>query len=319
MRRVIVAFFCTMLAVATVRAQDAADLARSIELYTKADYKTAIAVLQAMDESKLRRDERVTRHKFLALSLIGRKERGRAQEEFIKLLEIEPDYELSNKEVSPSVLELFKQSKIEHGNRVCDRAVDAYNAGRFREAVPDFESALRLNPNDTRAREFLRLAENRVKEADQQDYEEIEKNKKKREECLPIRAWGELDARSANCGGADYSSKLPLPARANRITLIYAKHHYGVGKCWKIALLDSEGREIFTFKNEAFAVNRPLDSSSRLTVIDLPKEQTIARVVMSAEGGREIERRTGQLVGKDLEDEFILLFEVACPPVEVDH
>ncbi len=316
MRRIILASFCAMLVAAAVRAQDAADLARGIELYTKADYKTAIAVLDAMNETKLRKDEQVTRHKFLALSLIGRKERGRAQDEFIKLLEIEPDYELSDKEVSPPVLELFKQSKIAQGGRVCERAVEEYSSGQFREAIPDFKLVLRLSPNDTRAREFLRLAENRVKEEEEEERKRREEEEKVKGKCSPVRAWGELDATNVTCQGIDYSSRLQLPLQANRVTLIYSKYHFGVGACWKIVLYDPEGKEVFVFddSNQEFGGKQKPSQEKRWRVVDLPEIRTIARVVMHGQGGHDFGKLMGR-VGKDVADEFILGLEVVCPTI----
>jgi tetratricopeptide (TPR) repeat protein len=310
MAQIIPVFLCVFIVAGVLGAKEA-DLARGIQAYTEADYRTAITVLENLDESELRADERVVLHKFLALSLIARKQQERAQEEFIKLLTIEPGYELNNQDFSPSVRDLFQKSKIAQGARLCDRGVGAYNAGQFREAVPDLELALQLNPHDIRANEFLKLATNRLKE------EDIESKKKEenRVKCVSSRAWGELDAKSATCQGRDYSSSLKLPAQANRVTLIYSKHYFGVGKCWKIVLYDTEGKEVLVLDDpsQAFIGKETPGNEARWRVVDLPEIRTIARVKMYGQGGHVLEKRVGPTMGRDLEDEFILGLEVACP------
>jgi tetratricopeptide (TPR) repeat protein len=303
-------FLLVLLIAEGINAQNI-ELGRGIHAYTDADYRTAITVLKSIDESKLRDDERVVLHKFLALSLIARKQPERAQEEFIKLLTIESMHELSGKEFSPSVLELFQKSKLAHGARLCDRGVEAYNAGRFGEAVPDLEEALRLNPRDIRANEFLKLSSNRLKE------DEIKRKEEKREQCVPSRTWGELDVRTVTCEGRDYSSDLKLPVQANRLTLIYSKHYSGVGRCWKIALYDAEGKEVFVLEDpdQVFVGKQKPSKEARWKVVDLSEVRTIAQVKMYGDGRHGFEKLVGQ-VGKDLSDEFILGLEVTCP-VEV--
>lgn len=310
MRQILSVFFCALLIASVIGAQET-NLARGIQAYTEADYRTAIAVLEGLDESKLRPDERVVQYKFLALSLIARKQPERAQEEFIKLLTIEPGYELSGKEFSPSVLELFQKSKMARGMRLCNQGVEAYNAGQFREAVPDLEQALRFNPRDIRASEFLKLATTRLKEED----DENKKKEEKRAECIPSRTWGELDAKTTTCQGIDYSSGFKLPVQANRVTLIYSKHHFGVGKCWKIVLYDTEGKEVYVLEDpsQAFMGKQEPGNEARWRVVDLPEVLTIARVKMYGEGGHGFEKFMSQRVGKDFEDELILGLEVACP------
>jgi tetratricopeptide (TPR) repeat protein len=301
MRRIPSFFLLLVLIVSVqpIQAQDAS-LAAGIRAYTAAEYRTAIAVLEALDESTLRLDERVVRHKYLALSLIGRKERERAQEEFIKLLVLDPAYELSEKEAAPSVLEQFQRSKVTQGARLCDQGIEAYAAGRFTEAIPLLEQAVRLNPRDPRAGEFLKLAGNRLRE------EEVAK----KEPCRPVRTWGELDAKRATCQGVNYSSSFQLPARANRVTLIYSKHAFGVGACWKIVLYDSEGKEVLVLDDpdQAFAKKEEPGLADRWRVVDLPEAVTIGRVVMYGERGPALR------FGKDQADELILGLEVTCPP-----
>lgn len=306
MRKIGLGFVFSVLLTGVTQAQEA-DLGRGIKAYTEADYRTAISVLEALDETTLRLDERVVLHKFLALSRIARRERERAHEEFIKLLMLEPDYELNQKEVAPSVRELFQKSRIARGAHLCDQGVEKYTVGRFQEAIPDLEQALRLNPHDTRASEFLKLTSNRVQETFKEEEEEIK--------CLPSRVWGELDAKSASCNGKDYSSGFQLPTQANRITLLYNKHHFGVGNCWKIVLYDQKGNELLVLDDASrdFAGRSEPSNSSRWRVVDLPETVTIGRVVMYAERGQAFKRFVGKRVNRDLDDELILGFEIACP------
>jgi tetratricopeptide (TPR) repeat protein len=310
MKQIISVFLCAFMIASGIEAQEA-DLARGIRAYTDADYRTATSVLESLDESKLRADERVVLHKFLALSLMARKQQERAQEEFIKLLTIEPGYELSDKEFSPSVLELFHKSRMAQGAQLCDRGIEAYNSGQFREAVPDLEQALQFNPRDLRANEFLKLATNRLREEDA----ESKKREEKKEECVPSRTWGELDMKTITCQGRDYSSGLKLPAKSNRVILIYSKHYFGVGKCWKIVLYDTEGKEVLVLDDptQALMDKQKPSNEARWRVIDLSEVHTIARVKMYGVGGHDLEKLVGQAVGKDLADEFILGLEVICP------
>jgi tetratricopeptide (TPR) repeat protein len=278
-----------------------ADLAHAMEAYWKADYPAALAELQALDEAKLAADERVLLHKFLGLSLLARKDAEKAQEQFVKLLEIEPGYDLAEKEFSPSVIALFQKSRLVQAQRLYERGMDAYRGQRFQEAVPNFEQSLQLNPRNSIAKDFLALASKRAAE-------------KKPDACFPTRAWAELDMTGANCQGVDYSSSFKLPVQANRLTLIYSKHHFGVGKCWKIAFFDPQGREIFVLTDPTgtFAGKATPQRGTRWRVVELPEALTIGKVKMYGEGGRGLEKLIGKSVGRDF-DEFILGLELTCP------
>jgi tetratricopeptide (TPR) repeat protein len=304
MSRIYLLLLCSILVALPTWAKDA-DLGRGIRAYTEADYPTAIAELTALDEAELRPDERVVLHKFLALSFFARKEKEKAREEFIKLLTIDPGYELKDGKFAPSVLDLFQKAKRAQGTDVCDRGVESYNAGHFREAMLDFEQALLLNPKDTRAGEFQKLTANRLKE------EPVPEPPK----CIPSRAWSELDAQKATCQGVDYSTGFRFPIPANRITLIYSKHHFGVGTCWKVVLYDVDGNEVLALDDptHAYKGREEPANAERWRIVDLPEVRKIARVRMYGEGGHAFGKFMGQRVNKDFEDKFILGLEVACP------
>ena len=282
------------------------ELVQAVELYWKASFDRTISILRKLDPAALSPGERALLHQYLGLSLFAKNKKDEAQEEFTKLLEFDPDYAFAG-EYPSRALELFAKSKQVQAAKVAAQGVTAYEAGNFPEAVERFDLALRLDSRQPIAREFRKLA------VERRDAERAEQASRV-PPCEPSLVWAELDAKDATCDGKDYSLAFFLPAPVNRLTVIYAKHHFGVGDCWRIVLYDEEGQQIATVGDpgRAFAGETEPPNSKRWQVIDLPEVRTVRRIEMHAAGGHDLQRHLRRRVGKESEDRFILGLEVAC-------
>lgn len=282
-------------------AQDLLTLGQGIKAYWEADYDTAVTLLGALEGDQLSRPAQILRYKFLGLSLFAKGDKPASLAELSKLLELEPGHELNPRDFPPHLLELFGEAKVGEAEKTYQAGLLEYRARSLEAAIARFELAVRLDPPHPAAAEMLRLA--------RRDLQDL------RDRCFPKLSWGELDAKKATCQGVDYSSSFKLPVPANRITLIYGKHHFGLGKCWKIVLQDEEGGEVLVLDDPAgaFKDKQTPTNGSRWRVVELPEVRTIGRIIMYSEGGHDVERFLARRLGESYEDQLILGLEVICP------
>lgn len=282
-------------------AQDPLALGQGIKAYWDADYDTAVTLLEVLDGPKLSQPAQILRHKFLGLSLFAKGDKRASLAELSKLLELEPGHELDPRDFPPPLLELFDEAKAGAAEKTYQAGLLEYRARNLEAAIAKFELAVRLDPPHPAAAEMLRLV--------RRDLEDL------RDQCFPKLSWGELDAKKATCQGVDYSSSFKLPAPVNRITLIYSKHHFGLGTCWKIVLQDEEGNEVLVLNDPAgtFKDKQTPTNGSRWRVVELPEVRMIGRIIMYGEGGHDMERFLALRVGDSREDQLILGLEVICP------
>jgi|GEM_PF-4467897 len=291
---------------AVAHGTEPADLTTGIKAYRDANYPQAVKILKALDPRSLAVQEQVLLFKFLGLSLIARNDKAGAEEAFTELLKVNAIYPLPESEFSPEVVKCFKRAKAALGNQLSDGGLEKYRAKNYAEAATLFRRAGEVDPSNPIVKDFLALAE-QAAQAEQPKPPE-------KPSCQPSLDWGKVDTSRGQCRGADVSSAFKLPIRANKITLVYAVHHGGVGNCWKIVLYDAKGEVIHSFEDpeHKFASEKEPDSAARWQVVELPEVQTVFKIVMHSTPSSSLKRIISPDVGKNLLDTFLLSFEVAC-------
>jgi tetratricopeptide (TPR) repeat protein len=287
-------------------AAEAPDLAEGIKLYWEAKYKEAASSLRAVKPEDLSSQERVLLFKFRGLILFARGDKAAAEEAFMEVVKLDPEYKLAEPEFSGDVVKCFRKARTTLSNRISDVGLEQYRAKNKKAAEAAFHQALVIDPSNPMAKDFLPLVVQREEEL-----------KPLPPLCKPSLDWGSLDIANGQCSGVDVSSSLHLPVEASKLTLIYAVHHSGVGPCWKIVLYDAQGGIIHTFDDpkKQFRSVKPPQLESRWQVVELPEQQTVAKVVMYSMASPRSKRIVSKDVGNNILDTFLLGLEVVCKPI----
>jgi tetratricopeptide (TPR) repeat protein len=304
LKRVLVAL-CLLIGLVNVSLAAAPDLAAGIKLYWEARYREAASALKAVSPDDLSPQERVLLFKFRGLTLFARGDKGAAEEAFTEVLRIDPKYKLAEPEFSADVVKCFRKARTTLSNRLSDAGLEQYRAKNHQAAEAALRQALIVDPSNPLAKDFLPLVSKPEEE-------------KKVPLCKPTLAWGSLDIENGLCSGVDVSSSLHLPVAANKLTLIYAVHHGGVGPCWKIVLYDAQGGvlHIFDDPKKQFVGEKAPDPASQWQIVELPEVRTVAKAVMYSIASPRSKRIVSKDVGNNLLDTFILGLEVSCRPAK---
>ena len=138
------------------------DLSEGVAAYWEADYDRAEQILRTIDIWDLSDPEKVLLFKMLGATKLAQGDRGAAKQAFVDLLEIDPTYELSSSDFSPTVISVFREAQGELANIFYENGMELYNDGKFRDAVGQFEKALDADRNHPMAKEFLVIARERA-------------------------------------------------------------------------------------------------------------------------------------------------------------
>ena len=298
-------------------------LTQAIESYWRGDYETAEALLRRIEVDELDPPEQSRFYQFFGLTLIARGHEEEAKQRFADLLELQPDFKLTDDRFSPQVLDVFERAKELLAGRLYDRAVELYSEKDFAGAVELLGQAHGLNPTDPTIDDLLQLSKDQASRL--QAATPVEPPPPPPPPCTPSRVWGTIETRRVSCQGIelrrlykddDTANPPPLPAPANHLTLIYANHNFGVGECFKLVLYDDQGQVIHTFEDpqNTFAGKDEPSSESRWQEVDLPEVHTIAGAVLFAEDRYDAVRVLASGLRKAELDQFVLALEVVCPP-----
>jgi tetratricopeptide (TPR) repeat protein len=306
MLKQVLAALCLLIAlVSAAFAAPAPDLAAGIKLYWEARYREAASALKAVKPDDLSPQERVLLFKFLGLTLFARGDKAAAEDAFTEVVDLDPEYKLTEPEFSGDVVKCFRKARTTLSNRLSDGGVEHYREKDYRAAETSFRQALVVDPSNPMAKDFLPL---------------VTKHEEQRQAplCTPTLAWSRLDIENGQCTGVDVSSLLHLPVTATKITLIYAVHHSGMGPCWKIVLYDAQGGVIHVFDDpkKQFVGEKAPDLASQWQVVELPEMKTVAKVVMYSSASPRSKRIISKDVGNNLLDTLLLSLEVNCPPAK---
>lgn len=305
-KHAMIAFCLLVLLVNVSFGAEAPDLAAGIKLYWEAKYKDAAAALKAVRPEDLSSPERVLLFKFIGLTNFARGDQRAAEEAFVKVLSIDPEYKLPEPDFSADVLKCFRKARTTLSNSLSDEGVEQYRLKNNRAAESAFHQALIVDPSNPMAKDFLPLVSTKPEEEKGEEKDEVL--------CKPALVWGSLDTAKGLCSGVDVSSALHLPVSANKITLMYAIHYKGAGSCWKIVLYDSLGNIVHTFDDpkKEFLDGKTPNPASRWQVVELPEARTVAKAVMYSIASPRSKRVASKDVGNNLLDTFILGLEMAC-------
>lgn len=176
MRLVAIAAIIVLVASSAPAIAQTGDLKKGIDAYWAGDYSSAVATLKKfLDTADLRFDI-LTARKFLAYSYLAVDERDRATEEFRKILDEDPKYELTSAEASPSTLKAWNEvrqrkqaevdaaSKKQKAEAALDAAKKAFAEGQYPQAQAGFRDVLKLDPDNQWAKAYLEQVTRRMAE-----------------------------------------------------------------------------------------------------------------------------------------------------------
>jgi len=137
-------------------------LSQGVSAYWEADYDKAERILRTIDIWDLTDIEKVLLFKVLGATELAQGDSEAAKRAFVDLLEVDPTYELSSSDFSPTVVSVFREAQGELANVFYEQAMELYNDGDFVEAVAMFEKVLETDGNHPMAKEFLVIAKGRA-------------------------------------------------------------------------------------------------------------------------------------------------------------
>jgi|GEM_PF-2184672 len=137
-------------------------LEKGISLYWNGEYEKAIETLSSIPLASLDSRERIECHKYLAFSHVALGQNEKAQEEFIKLLSIDPGYSLNLSMASPKIIEQFELAKKRLIETLFAQGKTSYHKKDYQKTIDIMNNVLRLDPNYDLAKEYKDLANERL-------------------------------------------------------------------------------------------------------------------------------------------------------------
>jgi tetratricopeptide (TPR) repeat protein len=144
-------------------------LTQAETLFYQARFNDSVALLEKVDlmlQQQPGRVEEKTRTKLhLALSHVGLNRNDLAKDDLRELLALDANYVLDPRVITPKLIALaneIKEARNSDADLIFKEGVERVKQSRFSEAIPKFETVLKLAPGHVLARQYLELVQTRL-------------------------------------------------------------------------------------------------------------------------------------------------------------
>lgn len=295
---------CMLLPLLPARAESTPEelLLSAIGLYHDSRFEDAEAQFRRIDPSALGAQEQSRLYLFRGLNFAVLEREHEATESFVDLLAIEPDFDMSQERFGPRERRLFDEARKESSSALYDRAHDLYLLHRDCDALAYLEQARDLDVTNPSVDTLINLVQDRL---DGRDCDQLPPPP-----CIPAREELRLSARTGSyTEDVDWTSRLRLPAKANRVTLEYQDGRFGADECWKIYLYGLGDSVVHSFQGTGGqgAIRERTD------VQTLGGVREVQRVVVHAGSCTRAQEESRRRNRDEATASFVLTLEVVCP------